>query len=371
MIKSGSILGVRMLSQFDGVRANNFTLIRLIFASAVLFGHSYPIAGKGVDPLSQLMAPYMWIGEIAVDGFFGISGFLVTASVMRRDLTSFAVSRILRIYPAIIVYFLIAACILGPMASYFNIVDYFSNPYFWYFLSDVTLWQHVQNPPHVFPDRPFPGAFNGSLWTLPAEIRCYIFLFALGFLGIFERRIRSLTVIGLMIYLTIFNFSLVPLFGLEPRFDRPLLCFLYGSLAWQLRAYIPMNAILAIAILLAPWLLFLSSAYFFPIFAASLVYLVLYVAYCLPHVDVDRYGDYSFGIYIYAWPIQQLVWWPGQAGAVNALLAALIVFPMGWASWTFIEKPALALAGRRRRSRPSVEAPAEPATQASSGAATS
>src|SRR5262245_20221285 len=89
-----------MLSEFEGTRENNFTLLRLLFAAAVLVGHAYPITGNGFDPLSAHLLPYTWVGGIAVSGFFVISGYLVTASFENRGIVYFMLSRLLRLYPA-------------------------------------------------------------------------------------------------------------------------------------------------------------------------------------------------------------------------------------------------------------------------------
>ena len=116
-MKASLTMTIRYLGDFDGQRDNNFTLVRTLFALTVLFGHSYHISGNGYDPISKLIVPYPWLGDIAVGGFFAISGFLVTASFASRGATQYALSRFVRIYPAIIVYCIVAILIIGPLVD--------------------------------------------------------------------------------------------------------------------------------------------------------------------------------------------------------------------------------------------------------------
>lgn len=177
----------RYLFEFEKVRDNNFTILRFFLAFAVLFGHSFPISGNGSDPITMLILPHAWIGSIAVGGFFAVSGFLVSASISNRSVSDFAISRILRLYPAVIVYSLAAILIIGPIASGVPLSQYFQqNP--WVNMWNATLWEWNYNLPYGFPGRPFSGATNGSTWTLPVELRCYVALFILGLLGVFRSK---------------------------------------------------------------------------------------------------------------------------------------------------------------------------------------
>jgi peptidoglycan/LPS O-acetylase OafA/YrhL len=329
------------LCDYDGHRDNNFTVLRFLLAFTVLFGHSFPISGNGSDPLTMLILPHAWIGSLAVGGFFAISGFLVTASISNRSLRDFVVSRSLRLYPAVIVYSLVAVFVIGPIATSVSLAQYFhSTP--WNNLWNATLWDWKYNLPYVFGDRPFAGSTNGSTWTLPAELRCYIAVFLLGLFGLFKtREVANLSLI-LAFLLVQNNYAMVPLFGSNTQFHEPLLYFIVGSFFWVNRSYIPLNWLLC-AVLVYSAFYFANTSWFPYACSTALMYTLLMLAYRLPHFDMDKFGDISYGVYIYAWPIQQLVWAPAQSAYVNALYASLIVIPLAYLSWRFIEKPALGL----------------------------
>jgi peptidoglycan/LPS O-acetylase OafA/YrhL len=331
-----------VLKDFETNKNNNFTLVRLLFAWAVLFGHSFPLTANGSDPLSMLMLPYAWIGSIAVGGFFAISGYLVTASFAQRGAVAFIVSRALRLYPAVIVYCAVAILVIGPIATDAPLKDYFAaNP--WSYLRNTPLWTWNYNLPYVFTHNPFGGGTNGSAWTLPVELRCYLLIFALGFFGVLEARVRANIALLGMLFLLYFDYANLPIFGKEQHFAEPLNYFLWGALLWVNRSLVPMNWILAsILVLCIPLSIKLSVfGMFCPLCVAYVTYML---AYRTPHIDLDgKLGDISYGVYIYAWPIQQMVYRPGQSAWLNAAIATVIVLPLAFLSWRLVEKPALRL----------------------------
>lgn len=348
------VLGIQLLSAHEKNRNNNFTVLRLVLAWLVLFGHSFPLTGTGFDPISKLMMPYTWIGGIAVGGFFAVSGYLVSASITQRSIPDFVASRSLRLYPAIICYSLVAILIIGPIAVKVPLSQYFeANP--WENLKNATLWDWIYNLPYAFANNPIPGSTNGSSWTLPAELRCYLLVLVFGFFGIFDTKTRAnLALFGLLILMRM-SFPSVPVFGDNPRFESPLTFFVVGCLFWVNRAWIPLSWPLAIVAVVAcvasfaavtPWSLY---TYVF-----AVTYVIFMIVYRLPHLDMDAYGDFSYGIYIYAWPIQQLVWFSGQNAYVNTLLATLVILPVSYLSWRFVEKPALSLKKYLSRSPASI-----------------
>lgn len=342
-----------MIGNYDGNRENNFTLVRLLFAWAVLFGHSYPITGNGSDPITRLILPHAWIGSLAVGGFFVVSGFLVTASFTARGPLAFVLSRGARLYPAVIVYCAVALFVIGPLSTGIGVIAYARLDRLAY-LKNALLWNFQENLPGVFAGHPFAGSTNGSTWTLPAELRCYVMVFALGIVGVFKRRwLANITLIAI-IFTTTDHYSMLPLFGGEARFAEPLLYFVIGSMAWVNRASIPLSLPLAIAAFVAPFVA-AKTLFFPPVLTISLAYVTLYLVYKLPHIDIDRrIGDISYGVYIYAWPIQQLVWSPGQSGLLNAVYATAIVVPLAYLSWRLVEKPALSARRLMRTTRPKI-----------------
>lgn len=334
------------LASFANSRANNFTLLRLIFAWLVLFGHSWQIVGvDGRDPLSAMLPDNRGIGAVAVNGFFLISGFLVTGSIARRTPLQFIAARVLRIFPALLVCVLLSVFLLGPLATSEPLAAYFHSSVTWGYLANLALWPDLKwYLPGVFEDHPV-DVVNSSLWTLPAEISCYIWLAAVGFLGRLDSPLRANLTILALFYLGHQYYDALPLFAGHHGWDRRAAYFLIGVLAWVNRAYIPMHAALAgMALLVAALAVALPIARlsFDLLSAVCLPYLVFYAAYLLKHVDLDRrLGDLSFGLYIYAFPVQQLLFWPGQLPWTNLALATGAASALAFLSWHVIEKRAL------------------------------
>lgn len=351
---------MKYLSDFDGVRENNFTALRLLFAWLVLFGHSYLIANPSVyDPVSAYLVPYGWLGSIAVSGFFAISGFLVTASFIQRGPVNFVASRVLRLYPCVIVYSLLMIFVLGPLAKSVDFSTYWkAEP--WNNMWNSLLWSWQYNLPYVFADNPFKGSTNSSTWTLPVELRCYIGILFLGLAGTLKENRTANFALFLLLFAVVWNFDVLPFFNETYRVADPLLFFIMGSLAWINRQHIPLSGPLALAALIMPFLL-ATTDFYEPVYVTCFSYVIFYAAYRLPHVNVDRFGDISYGLYLYAWPIQQLVWYPGQGGLRNAVYATAITVPLAYLSWRLIEKPALGLRKLLGGRRPLRKAQSQPA----------
>lgn len=334
----------KRLGDYLGRKDNNFTLLRLVLAWSVLFGHSFPLTGNGSDPVSMLMLPYTWIGSIAVGGFFAISGYLITGSFAQRGGMAFIASRALRLYPAVIVYCAVAVFVIGPIASDVPVREYFaSGP--WYYFKNVPLWEWNYNLPHVFTHTPMAGGTNGSTWTLPVELRCYLMVLILGFLGVLDKRYRANVVVIAALYFLYHNYKKLPIFGHEIHFAEPLNYFLWGMLFWINRSMIPMRWWIAAIAFIAP-IVSVHTGYFGMITPPSVAYILYMLAYKTPHVDLDgegKLGDISYGVYIYAWPIQQMIYWKGQSAWTNAAIATVIVAVLAYASWRLVEKPSLRL----------------------------
>ena len=154
-----------LLADLAKGRDNNFNLIRFIAASLVLFSHSYPLAmGNGFpEPLSNSLGT-SW-GSIAVDVFFVASGFFIAASFsLKSSFKSFAMARILRIYPALIITTLLTVFVLGPLFTSLSLFDYFSHSQtYQYLIKNTTLLTGIEYYlPGVFTDTPYNQAVNGS-----------------------------------------------------------------------------------------------------------------------------------------------------------------------------------------------------------------
>lgn len=346
MLRVIRTMNITMLSDYESSRKNNFTILRILFALTVLMGHAFPITGNGSDYISRLILPHAWIGSIAVGGFFAISGYLVTASFMNRSLPTFVTARIFRLYPAVIVYTLLAILVIGPINTHADvpIATYFqANPWnnFW----NAGLWEWNYNLPYIFKRNPFAGSTNGSMWTLPVEVRCYVLVMVCGFFGAFDKRLRANCALLVLLYLSKFHFASLPLFGGTANFAEPLTFFIFGALFWVNRKFVPLSWVLAL-VAFASLIVGAKAGIYHHIAAPVIVYLIFMLVYRAPHVDMDRFGDISYGIYIYAWPVQQMVWTAGQSPYVNILYSACIVLPLAYLSWHFVEKPAINIRGK-------------------------
>lgn len=293
-----------------------------------------------MDPLSALMNQ-MWIGEAAVLGFFSISGFLICASFQSRPIPDFIAARVLRLYPGFIVCLIVTALVLGSIDNTMSLREYYSSSDVYRYISaNAPIWDMYWNIPNHAPNNPFPGSTNGATWTLPAELLCYFSILVVGFFGALDSRIRAnvgIIVLGLLGW---FAYESVPVFGSYERFDRPAAAFLVGVAFWINRRHVPMHW-LGVVAAIATIYLTNGTPLWWPGYIIASTYLIFFAAYMLPHLDLDQFGDISYGVYIYAWPIQQLVWWPGQSGPMNALCATPIVLLLAIASWFLVEKPAL------------------------------
>lgn len=277
---------------------------------------------------------------------FSLSGFLVAGSLERnRTLFSFLGLRGLRLLPALIFEVTLSALVLGLAFTDFALVDYFSDPefrsYFWNIVGHIHY--HL---PGVFLNNPAPRIVNGQLWTIPAELKCYISLAALSLIGVMGR--RSLT--GWIVLLTQLVLAALAIrYGVEdPTLVSPYVlvgCFMIGVCAFRLKDRIFLSGYAAILAAAATSLLFLipRGDWFLPI---PVTYLTVYLGTQNPKKrGLLLSGDYSYGLYLYGFPIQQAVatqswtheWW------INFILAYPLAFGLAVLSWWMVEKPAMKL----------------------------
>lgn len=336
--------------------SNNFTLLRLLAAFSVLYGHSYALSmgvHGGEDPVS-LRLIYYWgesLPSLAVDLFFVASGFLVTASYCQRnDLYAFTEARLLRIFPGLIVAVLFCVLVVGPISTTLSLSDYFSSPsIFSYIKHNISLLNGIQfDLPSVFTSNPYPGSVNGSLWTLPIEFWMYIVVAVLGACAILQdRRFYNLALLSIV---AMYSQSVGGLFIFkEPRLAQLGFLFAVGGFFYINKKSIHLSFTVLALFALITYLLRTSEVFTLLkniLFAYSVLIVALNPKCRLP--AIDYYGDISYGIYIYAFPVQQLLaqFIPHMRPLTMLFLSALITLPLALLSWFFVEKPALGLKGR-------------------------
>lgn len=339
----------------DAVRQpqNNFNLIRLVAAWLVIYGHAFAITGSAGQDLILRYVQMKFAGGVAVDIFFFVSGFLIAASLARHSLRDYAIARGLRIYPALVVCIVLTVFVLGPLVS--TDANYWRDPATWrYLLRNATLWDALHVLPGVFETHPNAGV-NGSLWSLPIEIRLYLVLGLIALLGLFKpARFNVCFIVAMTI-----GFLVLGTQALSPKDSNHAWCtafFLTGAFCWHNRARIPLSWPLLFVLLCGAAALFGGPRYHVGYFVA-LCYGLLMLAF-VPRLPVIRHTDLSYGLYLYGWPSQQLVYmaWPGTSWAVNAAGGTALALLLAWASWRWIEAPALRLKHRLVGARPNARA---------------
>jgi len=343
------------LGTLDRGHDNNLNLLRFVAASMVVVSHSYPLSGhRNDEPLARALG-FIDLGSLAVAMFFAISGYLIAKSFARTpSVLAFLRARFLRIVPAYLAAVLLAALVIGPVATSLPAAEYLRSEGLWRYVAETsTIFGGSDRLPGVFGDNPYPFAINGSLWTLSLEVACYLGLMVAGLAGALTRRWIALAVaLGLFALAETWPAFVAAL----PRSEAivtPRLAgtFVAGSLAYAWRQYVPVHPALAVAAVVGAMLSVSTSFAAYAVYGA-IAYASLVIAYA-PSLDVPafrRLGDYSYGIYVFAFPTQQAIAWVLGPIPPPLLfgLAYPVIFALAFASWHLIEAPALALKGKRR-----------------------
>jgi peptidoglycan/LPS O-acetylase OafA/YrhL len=351
-----------------------FDFLRLGLAISIVIYHSADVTqGENFD------TGFAWLYvESTLPMFFALSGFLVTASAQRLSLDNFILNRGLRIFPALLVEIVFSAAILGAVCTTLPVSDYYNSRDFLEYFLNVTGFIRYQLP-GVFLDNPHKGMVNASLWTIPWELLCYFILAVLILTGLIRRR-RFILLVSLfamllpaVLYLVALVLAQVPALAqfarpaLDPRiyFNPPALdldgvsaggfakwllltlvgweyrvipFFLSGCLLYTFRYRVPcrwgIGAILVALMLLASFTMpvewdgpLLNLA-----LCPALSYLTVLIGLTrMPVLPIYRHGDYSYGIYLYGYPIQQAVllagldrhvWWQNAIVSVPLTLSS-------------------------------------------------
>jgi peptidoglycan/LPS O-acetylase OafA/YrhL len=332
-------------------KENNLNVLRLFLALLVLYSHCYPLAIGSSNRA----------GYAAVDLFFFISGLLITASWLRsKSMNDYLRKRVLRIFPGFIGALLVSTVIMtavNPTGLFKTVVSWQGLKSFIY--GCLTLSSDSLIGPEVFPHNPFPKCVDGSMWTIPIEFECYLGVCVIGLFCLFKFR---WLIMGIFIY----NYLLVCKsvyrgwdFSNQDR--RFFTLFLAGVCAWLWRDKIPLHWSVAfgscVLLLLPaftplPWLI---------VEPVALTYIALWLGYARP-LEATRWcdtTDLSYGVYLYAFPVQQLI--ASNAWGRNVWVMLIVSIPvtlvMALASWHLVEKRFLAMKASRFIDRDPAEAP--------------
>lgn len=335
---------IRTLGDVAHGRDNNFNVLRVAAALAVLISHCWPIAlgPTTLEPL-QALTGYK-LGTTAVLIFFAVSGFFITKSFDRRiSLGDFFVARVARLYPGLIVATLVTTLIIGPFFSSLELSRYLCSRGTWTYVLHAISLVHIQwTLPGVFTANKYPDAVNGSLWTLFVEVECYATVAVAGLLGALRPRLFPGFALLFVVGQVLFRWHDFP--AERHAFALLSLPFFLGAACYVYRFRVPLSGPLALALAL---LAFATSAS--PVFNLTYPIAVTYASLWFGMTDIpvarkyNRVGDYSYGIYVYAFPIQQTI--VAFLGSVSPLGLMALSMPasiaLAFLSWTFVERPSL------------------------------
>ena len=345
-----SVLGRITVAEAMARPHNNFGLLRLVLALAVVLSHAFSVATGRIEDEPWARTTGFTLGEHAVNGFFAISGFLVTMSYDRRGWYDYVLARTLRIAPGLVAATLLVSLGLGAAMTRLDLDAYLSDPQLRRFIiGTLTSFKSTAALPGVFEDNPLPFPM-GTVWTLKYETLCYLGVLIGGLLGLRGRPGLVLALGGALLAATVLREIVAP--GGPLRIETALrlpLIFLLGGLFYLFRERVPLSLPgLAVAlvglVLLSPTPLYKPALYL----VTGWGVLVLALAPALTRWRTEPPADLSYGVYLYGWPVQQAgqalfpewggfaLFWPGLAVTVG----------VAYLSWVLIEKPALGLKRR-------------------------
>lgn len=326
---------------------DNFLLLRIIAALMVIYGHSFVLARDvGTTDVFLRNGWPFYSGDIAVMMFFVISGFMVSGSyIARANLADFMTARLLRIVPAFLFVLVASALILGPLFTDLGRLEYFSSAAVRRYVTTNLAFssEMAWTLPGVFADHRMPSV-NGSLWTLPAEMRMYLLVAALGVFGLLRNwRLGTFALLALLVA-GIMHPRFLPV---HTEWLRLGAFFCVGILAQLFKNRIEIRHDVMLALAMLTYISYNTDSYQW-LLGLSIAYFCFWFAYRTPYLNLARLGDPSYGIYLWGWPLQQVMVsvLPGITPMPNFLASALAASVMGVLSWRVIEQPALRLKGR-------------------------
>jgi peptidoglycan/LPS O-acetylase OafA/YrhL len=329
-----------------GGPTSGFDYLRITLAIAVVLWHSLETSYS--DETSHLVWQHArGLVSLILPAFFALSGFLVCGSLLRtKSFFVFAAHRILRLVPALSVEIFLSAILLGPLLTTFKWDAYFTSPKFWSYFLNIMGDIHYQLP-GLFLLNPTPEIVNKSLWTIPYELECYVGLMVLSLLGVIKRPavLASMVIIlsvGFAIQTSLTNSPVLTAVG--PPGRLLVLSFFAGISLYLSRHIVPLggmvtviSAATSVLLLQFPTTMLLSA---FPI----ALFTISIGMMSPPRLRFLMSGDYSYGLYLFAYPIQQtysmlfpkLSFW--YLNSTFTIVCGLIYAAF---SWHFVERPIL------------------------------
>jgi peptidoglycan/LPS O-acetylase OafA/YrhL len=334
---------------------NNFDFLRFFAAFLVFYAHSAVIFTAKPLKFDVFYEIFQFSSaSIGVAIFFILSGFLISHSFKNSSsIFDFFIKRILRIFPALIVVILVSVFIFGLFFSNLPFTEFIFHKTTLLYFQNCFVFRSYYYLPGVFEKNIYNSSINGSIWTIPYEFMSYIFLYFLLVIPKINQKYVLLTIFILLFISYIFfktdiDKLVIPFFGIIfSSFMLPFLYFFVGMLFYQFKSFIKFNLLsLSLMIIILILMYFQLIPRLFNVFPLS--YLVFYFAFLkIPKINnFAKYGDFSYGFYLYAFPIQQ-TFSSLYAEKWNFYLLVGISFIVtlifAILSWHLIEKQALKL----------------------------
>lgn len=321
-------------------RDNSLNAVRLVLAAAVVLAHSWALGGYG-------SSAFTWLGANSVNGFFALSGFLIAGSRLRNDFGTYMVRRARRIFPGFWVCLLAVGFVFAPIGGLIGGQGWSPTHSLSYVLDNSTLVLFARDIGDTLAASPVQSEWNRSLWSLMHEFIAYVVCGAA--LGIaWVRRNLALAAGFAVVALPMAAWSVGDFDGPAHMINdglRLLSFFSAGVLAYALRDRIPTSHLLAVlAAVVVVTAGFSSELVLNTLTAIPLTYLLLHVG-ATWRTAIAAKEDVSFGLYIYGWPVQQVLGMLGLGTLVPvpvfALTSLACTFPLAVASWRLVERPAM------------------------------
>ena len=322
---------------------NNADLLRLVAACAVIWGHAYALVpgAATTEPIGGLRG-FDYSGSLAVEFFFFLSGILVTNSwINNSSPLNFILARFFRVFPAILVSAAACVLLLGPMLTTLPLNSYFADSAIF---SEIFRHPYIQySLPGVFENSNFPLT-NGSIWTIRYELIMYAMLLAAGLCGVFRHRLfATLVLIAILVTSMFFpeEIQLIGLMNIDIGGRLPAF-FAFGALLALYKDQASINIRVVSGLILFAWIFRHGSAFQFVFYPAFLM-TALWLMTTDPIKALRLPGDFSYGVYVFGWPIQKVIAaeFPNFSIHANQAVTIAVSLALASISWFVIEKPCI------------------------------
>jgi peptidoglycan/LPS O-acetylase OafA/YrhL len=334
-------------------RNNNYDLLRVVAALCIMFTHSFDLLGQNrKETLMVFSNQKLNFAHIGLAIFFAVSGYLIAKSAdTSSSFKNYIWKRFLRIQPLLIIVSIISIFIMGPIFTTSSLAAYFADFHTYTYLRNVMPLFGIQFIlPNVFSTNIGDPGVNGSMWTLIVEERLYLII---GLLFLHKVHFKKILVAGIIILNILFFLNSVFYDGyLIPYFNGSnvsyALIFLNASLFYLVQVSFSTIKLKALVSLLLFSILYFTS---FSIFKSSVqTILIPFLVIVLAEIkgftnNAAKYGDITYGLYIFSFPVQQMLIASKFCISPFTLFSTtlLIVVPLAFLSWHFIEKKLLSL----------------------------